>query len=642
MCGFAGVYGCQGLNRDVLEAMGKTLLHRGPDEQHIWVDAEACVGLAHTRLSILELSAAGSQPMVSATGRFVIAFNGEVYNHCDLRADLEERGRAPQWRGRSDTETLLAGFEAFGIEETLRKVVGMFAFGVWDRNARLLTLGRDRLGEKPLYYGWQGSILFFGSELKAFRAHPAFKGEIDPDAVTSFMRFGYVPSPRSIYRGIHKLPPGTILSVGAKTSRDTKPVPYWSLREVAQAAVYSPFTGSDEEALKALDERLRSATALQSFADVPLGAFLSGGIDSSLVVAAMQAGSSRPVRTFTIGFREKDHDEARYARAVSDHLGTDHTELYVSPAEARSVIPLLPTLYDEPFADSSQIPTYLVSRLARQSVTVSLSGDGGDELFGGYNRHVHANSFLKLPRRGRRMVAAVFDALSADQWNSAYGTATSLLPARFKSSMPGDHIAKLSVTLRLDSPAEIYRFLASVWSEPQEVVQRGSDYTDLVDFWSKLDIDDPQQRMMLLDTLTYLPDDILCKVDRAAMAVSLETRIPFLDHRIVEFAWSLPLRMKIRNGQGKWILRQLLEKYVPRALTDHPKTGFAVPIGAWLRGPLREWAEELISPARLESEGYLNARLIRQRWSEHISGRRNRHHQLWNVLMFQAWLAQQA
>jgi asparagine synthase (glutamine-hydrolysing) len=640
MCGFAGVLGCGQTRSEFLDTMAATLLHRGPDDQHVWTDTEACIGLGHTRLSIIDLSPAGSQPMTSPSGRYVIAYNGEIYNHLELRAELRRAGHAPVWRGHSDTETLLANFDVYGVQATLQQAVGMFAFGVWDRATRTLTLGRDRLGEKPLYYGWQGGTLLFGSELKALKAHPLFNAEIDRDAVAAFMRFGYVPAPRSIYRGVSKLPPGTTLTIQADAAVVGEPVPYWSLIDVAHSGLQTPFTGSDADAIAELERLLSSAIALQSVADVPLGAFLSGGIDSSLIVALMQAQSERAVQTFTMGFHEEEYDEAQYGRAVAAHLGTDHTEFYVTPDEARSVIPLLPQLYDEPFADSSQIPTYLVSRIARRHVTVSLSGDAGDELFGGYNRHVHADSFMRIPRRGRQVVARVFSALSPAQWNRAYAAVSGVLPDRFRSSLPGDHIAKLSATLQLESPAEVYQFLVSIWPNPNDVVLNAHDPTNIVAVWNRLDADGPQHRMMLLDALTYLPDDILCKVDRAAMGVSLETRVPFLDHRVVEFAWRLPLHLKVRDGRGKWILRRLLDKHVPSVLTEHPKTGFGVPISAWLRGPLREWAEDLLNARRLDHDGYLNSVIVQQKWQEHLSGRRNWQHQLWNVLMFQAWLAE--
>jgi len=593
MCGITGQLGGnqgQGLEQTV-RRMADTLLHRGPDDGGVWMDEAAGIALGHRRLSILDLSPAGHQPMASASGRFVIAFNGEIYNHLELRRDLEnipsphplsQRARGVvSWRGHSDTETLLACFEAWGIEKTLGNAVGMFAIALWDRETRTLTLARDRMGEKPLYYGWQGDTFLFGSELKALKAHPAFRADIDRGALALLLRHNYVPAPYSIYEGIYKLPPGTWLQM-RPDQRDAEPVAYWSLGEVAERGVANPFAGSDEDAVDALERHLGAAVRGQMVADVPLGALLSGGLDSSMIAALMQAGSSRPVRTFTIGFDEREYDEATHARAVAKHLGTDHTELRLSGADALALVPQMPSMYDEPFADSSQLPTHLVMKLARQHVTVALSGDAGDELFGGYNRYFLAPKVWQrvgwMPLPVRRALGAGLLALPSGAMNRLAG------PAGI--ALPGDKAHKLGRRLReMRSIDDLYVSLVSEWPNAAGMVVGGHMPPNLLDArerWPRLD--DPVARMMALDGLTYLPDDILVKVDRAAMAVSLETRAPFLDRDVIGFAWSLPMHMKIRNGQGKWLLRRLLDRHVPRELVERPKMGFGIPLDAWLRG----------------------------------------------------------
>jgi asparagine synthase (glutamine-hydrolysing) len=638
MCGFAGAMG-GAVTPDAVCTMARMLKHRGPDDSGVWVDAEAGIGLGHARLSIIDLSAAGHQPMTSPAGRYVLAFNGEIYNHEALREELRKSGQQPTWRGHSDTETLLACFDAFGIERTVTSSVGMFAFGVWDQSTRELTLVRDRMGEKPLYYGWQDNTFLFGSELKALRAHPAFKASIDRDALAGFMRHGYVAAPRSIYQQICKLMPGTMLSVSVR-NRDSQARAYWSLQEVIRQGARAPFQGNDADAVAELEAVLRDAVRLQSVADVPLGAFLSGGIDSSLIVALMQTQSSSAVRTFTVGFHDRRYDEASFARKVAAHLRTEHTEVYVTPDEALAVIPRLPTVYDEPFADSSQIPTYLVSEIARRSVTVSLSGDGADELFYGYDRYRQTTEMYGLPVVARHLIAGSASMLSASQWNRLFRAAHAVLPKVVRNPLPGDNIEKAAAMLRASSYHDAYQTLISTWRNPGEVVLHANEPAHVTAAWEQLhDVRTNRDRMMGVDALTYLPDDILCKVDRAAMAVSLETRVPYLDHRVVEFAWRLPLTMKLRNGSSKWVLRQLLKKYVPTHLTDRPKMGFGVPIGAWLRGPLREWAHDLLDKRRIEQEGYLNAAVVGAKWNDHLAGKRNWQHQLWNVLMFQAWMA---
>jgi asparagine synthase (glutamine-hydrolysing) len=651
MCGFSGFIGGKwtGGSRDA-GTLARTMIgrinHRGPDSSGIWLDRDQRVALAHARLAIIDLSEAGAQPMVSASGRYVVAYNGEIYNHAALRDQLAQAGFSFAWVGHSDTETLLACIEAWGLEEALRRTIGMFAFALWDRETRQLSLARDRLGEKPLYYGWQDTggdaVFLFGSELKALSAHPQFSAPVDRGALSLFMRHGYVPAPWSIYKDIHKLPPGSWLTLRLG---EAEPVinRYWSAADAAEAGLAAALRVGPQEAVDALDRLLLDAVKQQMVADVPLGAFLSGGIDSSTVVALMQAQSTRPVKTFTIGFREKGYDEAVHARAVADHLGTEHTELYVTPEEARGVIARLPSMYDEPFADSSQIPTYLVSELARRHVTVSLSGDAGDELFGGYNRYAITRSLWsklkRVPRPVRGALAAALTSVSPEAWNAIAGLLHPLLPRAARLSVPGDKIHKGAGVLASRSSADLYHGLVSLWREPASIVIGGEEPpTLLTGGMPPLAGLNEIERMMALDTLTYLPDDILTKVDRAAMSVSLETRVPFLDHRVVEFAWRLPLEYKLREGQTKWALRQVLYRYVPREIIERPKMGFGVPIGDWLRGPLRTWAEELLSPARLSADGYFRPEPIRAIWAAHLKGQVNMQYQLWNVLMFQAWL----
>jgi asparagine synthase (glutamine-hydrolysing) len=650
MCGVAGLLFSGQSADDALaasRAMTDAISSRGPDDQGHWIDARGGVVLGHRRLSIVDLSPAGHQPMHSASGRYVIAYNGEIYNHLDLRRSLEAQGNELAWRGHSDTETLLAGIDVWGLQETLLRSIGMFAIALWDRQQRTLTLARDRLGEKPLHYGWQGqgekAVFIFGSELKALRAHPAFDGEIDRDVLTLFMRHNYVPGAHTIHRGIARVPPGCLLTVSL-SQRAPKIISYWSAVDAIRAGATQHRLESiaPEEAVDRLDELLKSAVAQQMVADVPLGAFLSGGVDSSTIVALMQAQSSRPVRTFTIGFHEAGYNEAEHAKAVATHLGTDHTELYVTPQEAMAVIPRLPTVYDEPFADSSQIPTFLVSALARQHVTVSLSGDAGDELFSGYNRYLVAstlwNKLSRTPMPLRKAAARSIMALSPDTWSTLF----SWLPSpRFKARF-GDKLHKGASVLDCPDIDGLYRVLVSHWNDPQQFV-RGSHEPATLFTGGRPDLGglDPVERMMALDLMTYLPDDILTKVDRAAMAVSLETRVPFLDHRVVEFAWRLPQNLKLRNGVGKWVLRQVLYRYVPQRIIDRPKMGFGVPIDVWLRGPLRDWAEALIDESRLRREGYFDPEPIRRKWSEHLNGSRNWAYHLWDVFMFQAWLQSQ-
>jgi len=650
MCGIAGFWGKNGASASgefmrTVEAMTAAITHRGPDSAGYWVDASIGLALGHRRLSILELSSDGHQPMTSACGRYVIAFNGEIYNHLELRKELAARGKEPLWRGHADTETLLACFSAWGIERTLNATVGMFALALWDIEDRVLTLARDRLGEKPLYYGWQGGTLLFGSELKALKAHPDFHAGMDRDALTLLLRHNCIPAPYSIYQGIRKLMAGHYLSISfsdGRVSQSVSPQAWWRYNDVVTAGLARPFAGSDAEAVDELEDHLSNSVKLQMLADVPVGAFLSGGIDSSAIVALMKAHSSLPVRTFTIGTDSADN-EAEHAKAVARHLGTDHTELHVSSEDALAVVPKLPTIYCEPFSDSSQIPTFLVSRLAGRHVKVALSGDAGDELFGGYNRYLTARRVWqrmnRLPLSARRAAANTLCALAPATWDRLYSAVSPVLPSGMRLASPGDKAHKLAEVLTLADGEAFYRRLASHWHNPAEVVIGGQEprtlltnpsawpYTDSFEHW-----------MMAMDAQTYMTDDILVKVDRAAMANSLEARIPLLDHRVVELAWRIPLHQKIREGKGKWLLRQVLYRHVPRELIERPKTGFSIPLDAWLRGPLKAWAEALLAEDRLKREGFFNPGPIGLKWREHLSGQRNWQYHLWDILMFQAWL----
>jgi len=647
MCGVAGFLDPSGDTVEEMKAdavrMTGTLGHRGPDDEGVWVDANAGIALGHRRLAILDLSAHGHQPMSSEGGRYVVSFNGEIYNFRALRRELE--GLRHRFRGHSDTEVMLAAIREWGLMPALERFNGMFAFALWDSDERTLYLARDRMGEKPMYYGWMGNAFLFGSELKALRAHPAFRGEVDRDALALSLRHNCIPAPWSIYRGIAKLLPGSVATLRASSAPGTAPTSsvYWAASDAIKRGDETPFRGSDDDATDALDELLRNSVRLRMESDVPLGAFLSGGVDSSAVVALMQAQSTRPVRTFTIGSPDTGFDEAEHARRVAAHIGTDHTELYVTAKDALGVIPMLPTLYDEPFADSSQIPTYLVASLARRHVTVSLSGDGGDELFGGYNRHRFAariaEGAARWPRPIRKSAARALTSLSPQTLDAGFRRLSSVLPTKFRVRLPADKMQKTASILRSDGEDGAYLALVSHWNDPASVVLGASEPTTRV---TNTD-EHPKgkgfaERMMYLDLVTYLPDDILTKVDRATMAVGLEGRIPLLDHRIVELAWSLPMPMKIREGRGKWLLRKVLDRYVPRDLIERPKIGFGVPIGAWLRGPLRGWAESLLDERRLSEEGIFDPAPLRARWNEHISGRRDWEYALWDVLVFQAWL----
>ena len=681
MCGITGFWEVPNRSKfqlsETARRMADTIAHRGPDDSGVWSDQEAGIALAHQRLSIIDLSTAGHQPMISSSGRFVIVFNGEIYNHLELRAELDNKsdnsahhgvkGIKLKWRGYSDTETLLNSFEHWGVAATLAKTVGMFSLVLWDVHQRMLHLARDRFGEKPLYYGWAGNTFVFGSELKALRAYPGFVNPVCRGALAQYMRFMYVPAPRSIYKDIYKLEPGCMITVKGSTpmvapSQPLRPpavyesltlTRWWSLADVVENGAYNPIK-NEMDAINALEQRLSDAVKLQSLADVPLGAFLSGGVDSSAIVALMQQKTTTPIKTFTVGFEEAGFDESPYARLVAKHIGTDHTEMFVTAAEAQDVIAKLPMIYDEPFADSSQIPTYLVCYTASKHVKVALSGDAGDELFGGYNRYFWGPRIWAklawLPYPIRQALGIAITTIPVAGWDALSLPVNALLAKVYGIRNIGDKAHKLATRLRgVNNIDDLYESLVSEWQDPALIV-RSDNNKELLEPSNMLsdelpknglnDMAKSQLRMMYRDSLTYLPDDILCKVDRAGMATSLETRVPFLDHRIAELAWQLPLGMKIMNGQGKWILRQVLYKHVPRELIERPKAGFGIPVGQWLRGPLRPWAENLLDENRLNAEGYFYSSPIKKKWSEHLSGRRDHTASLWAILMFQAWLSQ--
>ncbi len=636
MCGFAGILSS---NADLitwpgLEAMGNAIAHRGPDDHACWLSDSGQIGLSHRRLSIIDLSSAGHQPMASHSKRYMMAFNGEIYNHRAIRDHLAALGFSVAWRGYSDTETLLAGFDNIGIEETLRMAVGMFAMSIWDHETRILVLARDRIGEKPLYYGWQqreGKRAFlFGSDLAALRRHPVFEGVEDPQAVMSLLQLGYVPTPLSIFKGIYKLEPGTILRVSLN-AKEPQLNQYWSAEDVTRQ---HQFSGSAQQAVDVLEDVISKAVARQMISDVPLGVFLSGGVDSSTIAALMQAQSTTPIKTFSIGFGDPVHNEAIHAASVGRHLGTDHHELYVTPDMALDVIPKLPSIYSEPFADSSQIPVFLVSQLARQSVTVALSGDAGDELFGGYNRYIMAARYFErleaIPWPIRHTLARGASAISPDGWNRL-GRLWSGSKSLARLAEKGPKIAR---AFSAAGPQALYRDLVSLNPNALSLMRfdeslRDTEKTAHGD-WDN----DFVSAMMRQDLTTYLPDDILCKVDRAAMAVSLETRVPLLDHEVVEFAWSLPLSIKLKDGIGKWPLRQLLYRHVPRELIDRPKVGFSIPLDDWLRGPLRDWAHTLLID---DNQDLLDNEAVTKLWEDHLSLKVNRGSALWPILMYRSW-----
>jgi len=647
MCGLAGFVDLRReTNRERLtsfaERMTQACFHRGPDDGGVWVDEAFGIALGHRRLSILDLSSAGHQPMKSGDDRFVIVYNGEIYNFAQLRQELNGLGES--FSSTSDTEVILKCVARWGVPAALQKFVGMFAFALCDRQKRTLYLARDRFGEKPLYYGVQDGALLFASELKSFRAHPDFKGVVDRNVVALLLRYGYVPSPYSIYEGVRKLMPGTVLSVplDQEASDRFSASSYWSLGSVVEVAENRKFQGSISEATDELDRLLRQAVARQMVADVPVGAFLSGGIDSSTIVALMQAQSSKPVRTFTVGFNEKSYNEAADAKSIAGWLGTDHTEIIVTPEETLSVIPKLPEIYDEPFADSSQIPTYLIASLARTQVKVCLSGDAGDEMFGGYNRYVWASTIwnvLRFSPLSKRQLSGLITSIPVRYWDSILKFVSPVVPSSFRHMRLGDKMHKLAEVINTDSAKGLYYGLMQFWRRPFEVVAGADELPTVLD-----DVDDFGKHrclndlMMYSDAITYLPDDILVKVDRASMSVSLESRIPLLDHSIAEFAWTLPQSLKISGGKGKRILRNVLNRYIPENLTNRPKMGFGLPLGEWLRGPLKPWAESLLDDSLLTQQGFFLPQPVRKKWNEHQEGRRQWTTDLWIILMFQAWL----
>ncbi|MEE9352430.1 MAG: asparagine synthase (glutamine-hydrolyzing) [Thiotrichaceae bacterium] len=656
MCGFCGFVTSDFVSSsfsgaaETIVAMTDKIQYRGPDDSGKWLDENARLALGHRRLSIQDISAAGHQPMHSASDRYVIVFNGEVYNFQEIRKEIDKKKPDIAWRGHSDTEVMLEAFEIWGVADTLTRMTGMFAFALYDRQDKQLYLARDRMGEKPLYYGWQGGSFLFGSELKSFRAHPEWKGDINRDVISPYLRHNNIPETTSIYKGIHKLMPGTFLQIkldGRENKPGEVPAPqtYWSVAEAAEkGATTDAFTGTPDEAVEELDRLLRHSISNQMISDVPLGAFLSGGIDSSTVVALMQDISEGNTKTFSIGFSEAEFNEANHAKAVAEHLGTDHTEMYVTPQQAMDVIPSLPSLFDEPFADPSQIPTFLVAQMAKEHVTVSLSGDAGDELFCGYSRYNTApnmwNKIAGIPAPLRSLFSKGLDKTPRKALDAIVGAVNPALKAMGKSSISEGQLKNLGILLQSNNENDVYRYVSSIWKNPDSLVKGANSIDSFFLEKNQLTSDfdsDPRRNFMYIDQHTYLPDDILVKVDRCAMAVSLEGRIPMLDHKIVEFAWSLPTAIKMREGKEKWPLRQVLYKHVPQEMIDRPKMGFGVPIDSWLREPLRDWAEDLLDETTLQQQGFFHTQQIRKKWQEHQSGKMDWSFYLWHVLMFQQW-----
>ena len=639
MCGFAGFIDTKSFSENILYRMTEVLNHRGPDDRGIWINKDIGIGFAHTRLAILDVSQAGKQPMESRSGRYVIIFNGEIYNHLELRKEVEYKNNLQKnnWLGYSDTETLLATIETWGIEETLKKLNGMFAFAIYDKKNQNLILARDRIGEKPLYYGWQNNTFLFASELKAIKEHPNFDNEINENIIPLYLKYNYIPEPYSIYKNIYKLKPGSFITILCNNkSKNIEEKDYWSLINNSYSNNISKIT--DREAINEFEILIQNSVSKQKLSDVPIGSFLSGGIDSSLITAIMQSQSRNPINTFTIGFNDKNYDESYYANKIAKHLGTNHNQWIVEPTDVFSMIPSLSEIYDEPFADSSQIPTYLVSKFAKKKVTVCLSGDAGDELFGGYNRYIWLSKIHSIPIPIRNILSFSINRLSPTVWSKILNSFNPITPKKFKINMPGDRLHKLGNLLKTSSYEDTYNNFVSTWNNPKDVLINNKLLTGSESYWKDFDfIKDHKMRMMILDILNYLPNDILCKLDRAAMSNSLETRVPFLDINVINFSMNLPLNMKIRNNKGKWIVRKLLNKYVPKKLFDRPKMGFGIPIDNWLRHDLKEWASDLINQKNGINHDYFDRNTIKMMWNEHLSGKNNWQYHLWNILSFDSW-----